>query len=88
MVLMRTAPQFSHKYSGKLVVLLRTAARFSQKYFFKKHPSDLINWRLSGQSEANRALDLLLQRYHRRVLERLFKGGQWTISALLQNMQK
>ena len=38
MVLMRTAPQFSHKSPGKLVVLLRTAARFSQKYVFKKHP--------------------------------------------------
>ena len=39
MVLMRTAPQFSHKYPGILVVLLKTAVRFSQKYFFKKHPS-------------------------------------------------
>ena len=42
MVLMRTAPQFSHKYPGKLVVALRTAVRFSQKYFFKKHPSAVL----------------------------------------------
>ena len=42
LVLMRTAPRFSHKYPGKLVVLLRTAVRFSQKYFFKKHPSVLL----------------------------------------------
>ena len=44
MVLMRTAPRFFHKYPGKLVVLLKTAVRFSQKYFFKKHPSDFVDF--------------------------------------------
>ena len=55
--------------------------------YYVRNP-DLINWRLSGQSEANRALDLLLQRYHRRVLETLLKG-RWRISAfLLQKIRR
>ena len=74
-----------HTLQGKKGI--QASTKLSDALLYVRNP-DLINWRLSGQSEANRALDLLLQRYHRRVLETLLKG-RWRISAfLLQKIRR